>query len=169
MAERGMLPEFFAKRSRYETPSIGILFSASGVILLSQLSFREIVAAEIFLYCFGMILKFIAFVRLRIKYPDVTRLQDTGEEGFGSRDRSFSLSWIKLRLMHFGGIYMRLDVVFVFTEMVGRRWSLPEAGEVSSQQWWLPEAGGISSRRCWLPEAGGRRPEGYQAGDGDQN
>ena len=62
MAERGMLPEFFGKRSRYGTPLIGILFSASGVFLLSWLSFQEIVAAENFLYCFGMILEFIAFV-----------------------------------------------------------------------------------------------------------
>lgn len=73
MAERGMLPEFFAKRSRYGTPVIGILFSASGVILLSWLSFQEIVAAENFLYCFGMILEFIAFVRLRMKYPAASR------------------------------------------------------------------------------------------------
>ncbi|KAI3505604.1 hypothetical protein L1887_27737 [Cichorium endivia] len=73
MAERGMIPEVFAKRSRYGTPSIGILFSASGVILLSQLSFQEIVAAENFLYCFGMILEFIAFVKLRVKYPGVNR------------------------------------------------------------------------------------------------
>lgn len=73
MAERGMLPEFFAKRSRYGTPLIGILFSASGVFLLSWLSFQEIVAAENFLYCFGMILEFIAFVRLRYKYPDAPR------------------------------------------------------------------------------------------------
>ncbi|PWA73921.1 polyamine transporter PUT1 [Artemisia annua] len=73
MAERGMIPEFFAKRSRYGTPYIGILFSASGVILLSQLTFQEIVAAENFLYCFGMILEFIAFVRLRMKYPAVSR------------------------------------------------------------------------------------------------
>ncbi|CAI9274869.1 unnamed protein product [Lactuca saligna] len=73
MAERGMLPEFFAKRSRYGTPSVGILFSASGVILLSWLSFQEIVAAENFLYCFGMILEFIAFVRLRMKYPAASR------------------------------------------------------------------------------------------------
>nr|GEV39224.1 amino acid permease-like protein [Tanacetum cinerariifolium] len=72
MAKRGMLPEFFAKRSRYGTPYIGILYSASGVILLSQLTFQEIVAAEIFLYCFGMILEFIAFV-LRMKYPAVSR------------------------------------------------------------------------------------------------
>ncbi|KAK4848896.1 hypothetical protein QYF36_018410 [Acer negundo] len=73
MAERGMLPHFFAKRSRYGTPLVGILFSASGVVLLSWLSFEEIVAAENFLYCFGMILEFIAFVRLRMKYPAMSR------------------------------------------------------------------------------------------------
>ncbi|CAN4076099.1 unnamed protein product [Withania somnifera] len=58
MAERGMLPEFFAKRSRHGTPLVGIVFSASGVILLSWMSFQEIVAAENFLYCFGMMIKF---------------------------------------------------------------------------------------------------------------
>ncbi|KAL6979983.1 hypothetical protein U1Q18_021634 [Sarracenia purpurea var. burkii] len=73
MAERGMLPECFAMRSRYGTPLVGILFSASGVILLSWLSFQEIIAAENFLYCFGMILEFIAFVRLRMKYPATSR------------------------------------------------------------------------------------------------
>lgn len=73
MAERGMLPEFFAQRSRYGTPLIGILFSASGVLLLSWLSFQEIVAAENFLYCFGMILEFIAFVWLRVKHPNAPR------------------------------------------------------------------------------------------------
>ncbi|XP_040986153.1 probable polyamine transporter At1g31830 isoform X2 [Juglans microcarpa x Juglans regia] len=73
MAERGMLPEFFGKRSRHGTPLIGIIFSASGVLLLSWLSFQEIVAAENFLYCFGMILEFIAFVWLRIKHPNASR------------------------------------------------------------------------------------------------
>ncbi|KAK3019948.1 hypothetical protein RJ639_002995 [Escallonia herrerae] len=73
MAERGMLPEFFAKRSRYGTPLVGILFSASGVLLLSWMSFQEIVAAENFLYCFGMILEFIAFIRLRMKHPAASR------------------------------------------------------------------------------------------------
>ncbi|KAL8138795.1 hypothetical protein V2J09_004796 [Rumex salicifolius] len=73
MAERGMVPEFFGKRSRHGTPWVGILFSASGVILLSWLSFDEIVAAENFLYCFGMILEFIAFVMLRIKQPNAPR------------------------------------------------------------------------------------------------
>lgn len=73
MAERGMLPECFGKRSRHGTPLVGILFSASGVLLLSWLSFQEIVAAENFLYCFGMILEFIAFIRLRVKHPAASR------------------------------------------------------------------------------------------------
>ncbi|KAJ0266338.1 Polyamine transporter RMV1 [Hirschfeldia incana] len=73
MAERGMIPEFFGKRSRYGTPWVGILFSASGVVLLSWLSFQEIVAAENLLYCFGMVLEFIAFVRLRVKRPAASR------------------------------------------------------------------------------------------------
>ncbi|PQQ02573.1 putative polyamine transporter [Prunus yedoensis var. nudiflora] len=73
MAERGMLPSIFAKRSRHGTPLVGILFSASGVILLSWLSFQEIVAAENYLYCFGMIMEFIAFVKLRMKHPAASR------------------------------------------------------------------------------------------------
>lgn len=73
MAERGMLPEFFKIRSRHGTPLIGILFSASGVLLLSWLSFQEIVAAENFLYCLGMILEFNAFILLRIRYPNASR------------------------------------------------------------------------------------------------
>ncbi|KAJ4883431.1 Polyamine transporter RMV1 [Raphanus sativus] len=73
MAERGMLPAFFAERSRYGTPWVGTLFSASGVVLLSWLSFQEIVAAENLLYCFGMVLEFIAFVRLRVKRPAASR------------------------------------------------------------------------------------------------
>ncbi|KAL0334552.1 UNVERIFIED_CONTAM: putative polyamine transporter [Sesamum radiatum] len=62
MAERGMLPECFARRSRHGTPVVGIMFSASGVVLLSWLSFQEIVAAENFLYCF-----------LRIDHPAASR------------------------------------------------------------------------------------------------
>jgi amino acid transporter len=73
MAERGMLPEFFAKRSRYGTPLIGILFSALGVILLSWMSFHEIMAADNYIYCFGMILEFIAFVKHRVTHPNASR------------------------------------------------------------------------------------------------
>ncbi|KAL9242639.1 hypothetical protein vseg_016622 [Gypsophila vaccaria] len=73
MAERGMIPELFSRRSRHGTPLIGILLSASGVILLSWLSFDEIVAAENFLYTFSMILEFITFIVLRVKQPAASR------------------------------------------------------------------------------------------------
>lgn len=73
MAERGMLPEAFAIRSRFGTPVLGILFSASGVLLLSWMSFQEIIAAENYLYCFGMFLEFAAFIWLRIKNPTMPR------------------------------------------------------------------------------------------------
>ncbi|GER56225.1 amino acid permease family protein [Striga asiatica] len=73
MAERGMIPELFARRSRHGTPTVGILLSASGVFVLSWMSFDDIVAAENFLYCFGMVLEFVAFVRLRMVAPRAQR------------------------------------------------------------------------------------------------
>lgn len=73
MAERGMLPHVFSIRSVYGTPTLGILFSATGVILLSWMSFQEIIAAENFLYCFGMLAEFAAFIWLRIRRPEMSR------------------------------------------------------------------------------------------------
>ncbi|CAH8382241.1 unnamed protein product [Eruca vesicaria subsp. sativa] len=73
MAELGMLPEVFAKRSRYGTPLLGIVCSASGVLLLFGLGFQEIVAAENMFYCGGMVLEFVAFVGMRLKYPAASR------------------------------------------------------------------------------------------------
>uniref|UniRef100_A0A804KMY5 Uncharacterized protein n=1 Tax=Musa acuminata subsp. malaccensis TaxID=214687 RepID=A0A804KMY5_MUSAM len=64
---------FFSKRSRHGTPLVGILFSASGVLLLSWMSFQEIIAAENFLYCFGMILEYVAFIKLRLSHPNASR------------------------------------------------------------------------------------------------
>lgn len=68
-----MLPDFFGKWSRYGISLIGILFSTSGVFLLSWLSFQEIVVAKNFLYCFGIIFEFIAFIWLRVKHPTAYR------------------------------------------------------------------------------------------------
>ena len=73
MAERGMLPKFFGKRSHRGTPMIEILISASSVLLLSLFSFQEIVAANNILYCFGTVLEFISFVWLRVKHPSTSR------------------------------------------------------------------------------------------------
>lgn len=73
MGQSGMLPALFAVRSRYGTPLLAIMFSASGVLVLSSLSFQEIVAAENYLYCFGMFAEFAAFIWLRIKKPGLAR------------------------------------------------------------------------------------------------
>ncbi|CAN6891839.1 unnamed protein product [Brassica oleracea] len=73
MSEIGMLPAFFAQRSKYGTPTISILCSATGVIFLSWLSFQEIIEFLNFLYALGMLLEFAAFVKLRIKKPDLNR------------------------------------------------------------------------------------------------
>lgn len=73
MSERGMLPKVFAYRSRYGTPIFSILCSATGVIALSWMKFQEVVEFVNFLYCFGMLLEFAAFIWLRIKQPELPR------------------------------------------------------------------------------------------------
>ncbi|KAI3881001.1 hypothetical protein MKW92_053864 [Papaver armeniacum] len=73
MSEMGMLPAFFASRSKYGTPTISILCSATGVLFLSWLSFQEIIEFLNFLYSIGMLIEFAAFVRLRIDKPDLRR------------------------------------------------------------------------------------------------
>jgi amino acid transporter len=73
MGEVGMLPQVFEYRSKYGTPSLGILCSAAGVILLSWMTFQEIIEFLNFLYCFGMLLEFAAFIWLRIQKPNLSR------------------------------------------------------------------------------------------------
>ncbi|KAJ4804436.1 Amino acid permease family protein [Rhynchospora pubera] len=73
MSEMGMFPAIFAKRSKYGTPTYSILLSATGVIILSCMNFQEIIEFLNFLYALGMLLEFAAFIKLRIKKPDLHR------------------------------------------------------------------------------------------------
>ncbi|XP_059652987.1 probable polyamine transporter At3g19553 [Cornus florida] len=84
MSEMGMLPAIFASRSKYGTPTISILFSATGVIFLSWMSFQEILEFLNFLYSIGMLLEFAAFVKLRIKKPDLHRPYKVPLQTFGA-------------------------------------------------------------------------------------
>ncbi|XP_021892372.1 probable polyamine transporter At3g19553 [Carica papaya] len=84
MSEMGMLPSFFAFRSKYGTPTISILCSATGVIFLSWMSFQEILEFLNFLYSIGMLLEFAAFIRLRIKKPHLHRPYKIPLETFGA-------------------------------------------------------------------------------------
>eukprot|EP01018_Ginkgo_biloba_P021029 Gb_41826 [translate_table: standard] len=73
MAEIGILPSAMAKRSSYNTPFLGILFSACGTVLLSYMSFTDIISTANFLYSCGMLLEFASFLWLRRKYPSLKR------------------------------------------------------------------------------------------------
>ncbi|KAK6136925.1 hypothetical protein DH2020_029331 [Rehmannia glutinosa] len=84
MSEIGMLPSVFASRSKYGTPTFSILCSASGVILLSWMSFQEILEFLNFLYAIGMLFEFAAFVKLRIKKPELHRPYKVPLETFGA-------------------------------------------------------------------------------------
>ncbi|CAN6352137.1 unnamed protein product [Urochloa humidicola] len=73
MAEMGMIPAIFARRSRHGTPTFSILCSATGVVMLSFMSFQEIIEFLNFLYGLGMLAVFAAFVKLRAKNPGLAR------------------------------------------------------------------------------------------------
>lgn len=84
MSEMGMLPAIFASRSKHGTPTISILLSATGVIFLSWMSFQEILEFLNFLYSIGMLLEFAAFIKLRIKKPDLHRPYKVPFQTFGA-------------------------------------------------------------------------------------
>ncbi|KAK9163699.1 hypothetical protein Syun_004601 [Stephania yunnanensis] len=84
MSEMGMLPAVFASRSKYGTPTVSILCSATGVIFLSWMSFKQIIEFLNFLYSVGMLLEFAAFIRLRIKKPELHRPYRIPLQTFGA-------------------------------------------------------------------------------------
>ncbi|KAF9665950.1 hypothetical protein SADUNF_Sadunf16G0178400 [Salix dunnii] len=84
MSEMGMLPSIFASRSKYGTPTISILCSATGIIFLSWMSFQEILEFLNFLYAIGMLLEFAAFIKLRIKKPELHRPYKVPLQTFGA-------------------------------------------------------------------------------------
>lgn len=74
MAERGMLPKMFAMRSRYGTPTVGILLSSTGVIIMCfTFQFEKVVEYLNYAYCLAELLEFAAFIYLRIRAPQVSR------------------------------------------------------------------------------------------------
>mmetsp|Transcript_4121 Transcript_4121/g.11811 ORF Transcript_4121/g.11811 Transcript_4121/m.11811 type:complete len:657 (-) Transcript_4121:1518-3488(-) len=73
MAERGFLPLCMGRRSRHDTPTVGIILSSLGVLSLASLNFVEIVEMLNAVYCLAELLEFAAFVWLRIKAPHLHR------------------------------------------------------------------------------------------------
>ena len=47
MAERGFLPAALAKRSKHDTPTIGIILSSLGVLILVEFNFTQVSSSSI--------------------------------------------------------------------------------------------------------------------------
>lgn len=73
MADRGILPAFLGARNQYDTPTLGILLSASGIVALCWMSFSEVVDMLNLLFCYGQAIEFFAFLYLRYAKPDMPR------------------------------------------------------------------------------------------------
>ena len=73
MAERGMIPACFGRRSRNGTPTYALLMSAVGICVLSAYDFHEIIEMLNFLYCFAELLEFSAFIKLRFTRKSLHR------------------------------------------------------------------------------------------------
>jgi amino acid transporter len=73
MAERGHLPKVFATRSRHGTPTYGILLGCSVIVLLGAMNVDRLIEMLNFNYAISLLMEYAAFIRLRIKRPDLPR------------------------------------------------------------------------------------------------
>lgn len=68
-----MLPKVLSIRSRHGTPTLGMLLSCLGILIMISFDFLQIVEMLNVVYCLAELLEFAAFIRLRIKHPDLER------------------------------------------------------------------------------------------------
>lgn len=154
-------------RSKYGTPTISILCSATGVIFLSWMSFQEIIEFLNFLYALGMLLEFAAFVKLRIKKPDLNRPYRVPLNTFGALLLCLPPSMLLILVMVLAtaktflisGLIIALGFcLYPFLELVKeKRWAryIPEetrpVSGVSSESQLDQEHGDESSSASLLP------------------
>ena len=70
MADRGLIPKVFAKRSRFDTPTNGILLGTMVILCLSVADFDALVEMLNVAYCVSMLMEFSAFVKFRFDEQD---------------------------------------------------------------------------------------------------
>jgi amino acid transporter len=73
MADRGLIPKVFCKRSRFDTPTNGILVGTFVICCLSVSDFDALVEMLNFAYSISLLMEFSAFVKLRITDDDLER------------------------------------------------------------------------------------------------
>jgi amino acid transporter len=70
MADRGLIPKLFTKRSRFGTPKNGIILNTLVIILMSVADFEQLVEMLNFAYSFSLLMELTAFIKLRIEEPE---------------------------------------------------------------------------------------------------
>ncbi|GAX25254.1 hypothetical protein FisN_5Lh336 [Fistulifera solaris] len=73
MAERGFLPSIFATRSRYGTPTYGILLGTAVIVVMGVTDLDHLIEMLNFNYSISLLFEFAAFIKLRITRPDIHR------------------------------------------------------------------------------------------------
>lgn len=70
MAERGYLPKIFQKRSRYGTPTTGIIVGTVVIILFGCADFGQLLELLNANYAISLLLEYAAFVKLRLFHKE---------------------------------------------------------------------------------------------------
>lgn len=73
MAERGYLPKIFQTRSKYGTPTAGILFNTLVIVLFSCADFGQLLELLNSVYAISLLLEYAAFVKLRLFHKELER------------------------------------------------------------------------------------------------
>ena len=65
MADRGLIPKVFAKRSRFDTPTNGIILGTMVILCLSVADFDALVEMLNVAYSVSLLMEFAAFIKIR--------------------------------------------------------------------------------------------------------
>lgn len=73
MADRGLIPKIFCRRSRFDTPTNGIVLGTMIIFCLSVADFDALVEMLNFSFSVSLLMEFAAFIKLRITHKDLRR------------------------------------------------------------------------------------------------
>jgi hypothetical protein len=73
-AERGHIPNIFTKRSKYGTPTVGIIFNTLVIIVFSCADFGQLLQLLNSVYAMALLMEYAAFVKLRLYHKECTFL-----------------------------------------------------------------------------------------------
>jgi len=69
-AEHGYLPKIFKTRSKYGTPTAGIIFNTLVIIVFSCADFSQLLQLLNSVYAMALLMEYAAFVKLRLFHKE---------------------------------------------------------------------------------------------------